>query len=75
MHDEGHDAGGQNIVLHVGVPRSPGLLEDIEVDVILCDVVVVVVVGDRLSGEGGIPKVAVNPEVHLFSGSARTHTF
>lgn len=35
VHCEGHDAGGEDVVLHVGVPRCPRLFEHIEVDIIL----------------------------------------
>lgn len=47
VHDKGHDAGGEYIVLHVGVPRSPGLLEEVEVYIVLSDLIEVVRVGDR----------------------------
>lgn len=29
VHNEGHDSGGQDVVLHVGIPGGPRLLEDI----------------------------------------------
>ena len=35
MHEEGHDSRREDIILHVGVPRSPHSLEDIEVDIVL----------------------------------------
>ena len=46
VHHEGHDSGGEDVVLHVGVPCGPHLLEDIEVDIVLSDVVEVVNIGD-----------------------------
>lgn len=45
MHDEGHDAGCEDIVLHVGIPCCPCFLEKVEVDVVLGDLVEVVRVG------------------------------
>ncbi|EFE44044.1 hypothetical protein TRV_01172 [Trichophyton verrucosum HKI 0517] len=33
VHGKGHDAGGEDVVLHVGVPGRPHLLEDIELGV------------------------------------------
>lgn len=47
MQDERHDAGGENIVLHVCVPCRPSPLENVEVDVILRNVVEVVCVCHR----------------------------
>ena len=35
MHHEGHDTGGKHIVLHVRVPCSPSLFEDVKVDIVL----------------------------------------
>lgn len=35
MHQEGHNAGRQNIVLDVSVPRSPQALKHVEVDIVL----------------------------------------
>ena len=49
VHNEGHDARGKHIILHVGVPRGPCLLEHIEVDVVLSDLVEMVGVADRHS--------------------------
>lgn len=54
MHHEGHDAGGEDIVLHVRVPCSPSPFEDIKVDIVLRNVVEVIAVGYG-GGEGGIP--------------------
>lgn len=54
MHSEGHDAGGEDVVLHVGVPCCPGLFEHIEVDIIMCNVVEIVAISDG-GGVGGIP--------------------
>ncbi|EFE35075.1 uncharacterized protein ARB_06031 [Trichophyton benhamiae CBS 112371] len=34
VHGKGHDAGGEDVVLHVGVPGRPHLLEDIELGVV-----------------------------------------
>lgn len=47
VHDEGHDAGGEDIVLHVGVPCCPSLLEGTEVDIVLSDLIEMLGVGDR----------------------------
>jgi hypothetical protein len=47
MEDKGHNASGEYVVLHISIPGSPGLLEDIEVYIILRDVVEVVGVGNR----------------------------
>lgn len=46
MHGEGHDPGGEHIILHVRIPRRPCLFQKIELDVVLSDVVEVVEVGD-----------------------------
>ena len=35
VHDEAHDAGGQDIVLHPQVPRRPEALDDVELDIVL----------------------------------------
>jgi len=51
VHYKGHDAGCEHIVLHVGIPCCPGLLCDVEVDVVCGDVIKIVGVGDR--GQGG----------------------
>lgn len=37
VHDEGHDAGGQDIVAHPGVPCKPQLLGIVELDIVLGD--------------------------------------
>lgn len=37
VHDEGHDARGENIVLHVGVPSQPHALGVVERDIVLGD--------------------------------------
>lgn len=47
VEDEGHDAGGEDIVLHIGVPCGPCLFKDVEVDIILRDIVKEVGVGHR----------------------------
>lgn len=47
MHREGHDAGGEDIVLHVGVPCCPSLFEHVQVDVVLSYIVEIVGVGRR----------------------------
>lgn len=38
VHYKGHDACGKDIVLHVGIPRRPQPLEDIEVNIVFGDV-------------------------------------
>lgn len=45
VHEEAHDAGGEDIVADVGVPRSPHTLEVVEVDIVLGDLVELVPVG------------------------------
>lgn len=35
MHSEGHDAGGKDIVLHVGIPGCPQTLSEVKVDIVL----------------------------------------
>ncbi len=35
MHEERHDARGEDIVLHIGVPRRPQALEDVEAHIVL----------------------------------------
>ncbi len=59
VQDERHDPGGENVILHIGIPRSPCLFENVEVDIVLRDVVKVVGIGDR-GGEGGIPERGVS---------------
>ena len=51
VHGERHDAGGEDIVLHVRVPCCPSFLEDIEVYVVLSNIVKIVGVGDGRGGE------------------------
>ncbi|EKG20031.1 hypothetical protein MPH_02662 [Macrophomina phaseolina MS6] len=54
VHDERHDAGGQDIVVHVGVPGKPEALEVIEGDIVLRNLVesLPVGVGGRRAGKG-----------------------
>lgn len=47
VHDKGHDAGGENVILEVGVPRSPQPLEYVQVDVVLADELVILPVSLR----------------------------
>lgn len=47
MEDKRHNASGEYVVLHISIPRSPGLLKDIEMYIILRDIVEVVGVGNR----------------------------
>lgn len=47
VHGEGHDAGGQNIVLHPGIPGGPELLGHIELAVQFRDFLVLAPVGAR----------------------------
>lgn len=35
VHEEAHDAGGEDVVADVGVPRRPHALEVVEVDIVL----------------------------------------
>ena len=35
MHQERHDACGEDIVLHVGIPRCPQTLENIQMHIVL----------------------------------------
>lgn len=53
VHDEGHDTGGQNIVVHVSVPRKPEALEVVEGDIVLGNLLELgpVGVGGRRIGE------------------------
>lgn len=50
VHGEGHDTGGENIVLHVGVPCGPSLLKCVEVNIVLGNLVEVVGERDRRTG-------------------------
>lgn len=34
MQHKGHNPSGKNIILHVGIPRRPQLLEEIQLDII-----------------------------------------
>ena len=51
VHGEGHYAGCEDIVSHVGVPGGPCALEDVEVGVVKRNILKVVGVGDRRGGE------------------------
>ncbi len=46
VHDEAHDAGGEDIVLHPEVPGRPEALGDVELDIILGDLLEDVGKGD-----------------------------
>ncbi len=39
VHQKRHDASSEDIVLYVGVPRSPQALEDIEMDIVFGDLI------------------------------------
>lgn len=39
VHDKGHDAGGEDVVLHPQVPGGPETFDDVELDIVLVDVV------------------------------------
>jgi hypothetical protein len=66
MHDKGHDAGGEHIILHVRVPRCPHLFRIVELHVVLGDLLELgpVRVGrgrKEASGDAGIPTGRRNP--------------
>lgn len=54
VHNEGHDAGGQNIVVHVGVPGEPEALKVVEGDIVLRNLLksTPISVSGRRAGEG-----------------------
>ena len=59
MHEEAHDARGEDVVAHEGVPRRPQPLEVVELQVVLGDLVELVPVGvlrvrEHRVGEGGV---------------------
>ena len=45
MHDKRQDARGQNIILHVCIPRRPQALEDVEVNIVSGDIVELTPIG------------------------------
>ena len=47
VHDKRHYTGGEDIVLHVGIPGCPHLLEQVEVDIVLRDLFKLTPVGLR----------------------------
>ena len=51
VHQEGHDAGREHIILNIGVPRSPHALKDVEVDIVLGDLVKLAPIGIGGGGE------------------------
>ena len=51
VHSEGHYPSREDVVGHVGVPRSPGTFEDVEMHIVVRDIVKVVGVGGRGEGE------------------------
>lgn len=53
VHGEGHDAGGQNIILHPGIPGSPEPFGHIELAIEFRDFLVLAPVGAR--GHGNVP--------------------
>lgn len=59
MHDEGHDSGGQYVVLHEGIPGHPQALKEIEMDIVLGNLVELAPVGvHRIAAVGkgcGVP--------------------
>lgn len=48
MHDEGHDAGSQYIILHIGIPCRPHTLHEIEVAIVLRYLLKLAPIGDWL---------------------------
>lgn len=54
VHHEGHDTGGENIVLHPGIPSSPQSLGDVQIGVEFGDFLILAPVGGR-GQHGGIP--------------------
>jgi hypothetical protein len=60
MHDKGHDAGGEHVVLHVRVPRCPHLLRVVELHIVFGDFLELAPVGVRrgreeAGGDAGVP--------------------
>lgn len=53
VHGEGHDTSSKDIVLHVGIPCCPHLLENPKVDIVHGDIIVVIGVGDWQSSRKG----------------------
>jgi len=53
VHDETHDSGCEDIVLHVGVPTCPETLKDVQVNIVLGQLIVDTKVG-IWSCQGGI---------------------
>lgn len=58
VHHEGYDAGGKDIVLHVGVPRGPETFSDIEMSIVFGNLVILAPVrrGRRGKEVCGIPE-------------------
>nr|POF13195.1 hypothetical protein CFP56_10343 [Quercus suber] len=54
VHDEAHDSRGEDIVPQICVPRRPQPFEQVEVDIVLCDLAILVPEGVLGMGEHGI---------------------
>jgi len=54
VHEEGHDAGGQDVIANEGVPGGPETLEVVELDVVLGDLFELAPVSAALVWEGGV---------------------
>ena len=52
MHDERHDTCGKHIVVHVGVPGRPGLLKDVQVNIVVSNLMEMVGIGDGRTDKG-----------------------
>lgn len=78
VHQKGHDASSENVVLHVGVPRSPQALEDVEMDIVFGDFIKlapVSVLGHEKRGGCGVPAEIVRAMLGkcVFGGCHSTH--
>lgn len=47
MHEKGHNARGQDVILHVGIPCCPQALKNIKMDIVLGYLVELAPVGVR----------------------------
>lgn len=77
MHDEGHDASGENIILHVGIPSRPHAFCDIEVHIVLRYLVELAPVGIgrwREEGRGRVP-VATRLDLRLQKLDTSLHLY
>ena len=74
MQDERHDAGGEDIVAHPGVPRNPHALENVEVNIVAGDFlegVPISVGGMRQRGRQDRRAVERSYKVHGCNGRVR----